>query len=107
MKAELGVKRSTVSLWSYVNNPEILRSFVNILYEPRESVIWPSVAPQSIHVWERLFFRWQSDWTEEDYLKKSSAQWRTKERELISRALVLRRDCAYDERKFAQKVRVK
>ncbi|KAL6724353.1 hypothetical protein Aduo_019249 [Ancylostoma duodenale] len=91
MKAELGVKRSTVSLWSYVNNPEILRSFVNILYEPRESVIWPSVAPQSIHVWERLFFRWQSDWTEEDYLKKSSAQWRTKERELISRALVLRR----------------
>ncbi|KAK6760392.1 hypothetical protein RB195_021746 [Necator americanus] len=91
MKAELGVKRSTVSLWSYVNNPEILRSFVNILYEPRESVIWPSVAPQSIHVWERLFFRWQNDWTEEDYLKKSSAQWRTKERELISRALVLRR----------------
>ncbi|VDN30226.1 unnamed protein product [Cylicostephanus goldi] len=48
MKAELGVKKSTVSLWSYVNNPEILRSFVNVLYEPRESVIWPSVAPQSI-----------------------------------------------------------
>ncbi|VDM53870.1 unnamed protein product [Angiostrongylus costaricensis] len=91
MKAELGVKKSTVSLWSYVNNPEILRTFVNTLYEPRESVIWPSVAPQSIRIWERLFFRWQSDWTEQDYLKKAAAQWRTKERELISRALLLRR----------------
>ncbi|KHJ99811.1 hypothetical protein OESDEN_00212 [Oesophagostomum dentatum] len=48
MKAQLGIKKSTISLWSYVNNPEILRSFVNVLYEPRESVIWPSVAPQSI-----------------------------------------------------------
>ncbi|KAE9417573.1 hypothetical protein Angca_002687 [Angiostrongylus cantonensis] len=91
MKAELGVKKSTVSLWSYVNNPEILRTFVNTLYEPRESVIWPSVAPQSIVSMLRLFFRWQSDWTEEDYLKKAAAQWRTKERELISRALLLRR----------------
>ncbi|KJH48406.1 hypothetical protein DICVIV_05521 [Dictyocaulus viviparus] len=91
MKYQLGVKKSTVSLWSYVNNPEILRSFVNILYEPRETVVWPSVAPQSIHVWERLFFRWMTDWTEEDYLKKSAAHWRTKERDLISRALLLKR----------------
>ncbi|VDL69652.1 unnamed protein product [Nippostrongylus brasiliensis] len=91
MKAELRVKSSTVSLWSYVNNPEILRTFVNTMYEPRESVLWPSVAPQSIHVWERLFFRWQSDWAEQDILKKCASQWRIKERDLISRALSLRR----------------
>ncbi|KAK6033768.1 hypothetical protein OSTOST_00070, partial [Ostertagia ostertagi] len=91
MKEELGVKASTVSLWSYVNNPEILRSFVNTSYEPRVSVLWPSVAPQSIHVWQRLFFRWQIDWSEQDQLRKSASQWRTRERELISRALSLRR----------------
>uniref|UniRef100_A0A1I7WYF2 Myotubularin phosphatase domain-containing protein n=1 Tax=Heterorhabditis bacteriophora TaxID=37862 RepID=A0A1I7WYF2_HETBA len=91
MKSELNVKKLTVSLWSYINNPTILRSFVNTLYEPRESVLWPSVAPQSIRIWERLFFRWQKDWTEEDSLKKSAAQWMSKERELTSRAVVLRR----------------
>ncbi|KAK6034904.1 hypothetical protein COOONC_27586 [Cooperia oncophora] len=91
MKAELGVKSSTVSLWSYVNNPEILRCFVNTSYEPRASVLWPSVAPQSIHVWQRLFFRWQIDWAQQDQIRKSSSQWRIKERELISRALSLRR----------------
>uniref|UniRef100_A0A7I5EF34 Myotubularin phosphatase domain-containing protein n=1 Tax=Haemonchus contortus TaxID=6289 RepID=A0A7I5EF34_HAECO len=91
MKAELGVKTSTVSLWSYVNNPEILRSFVNSSYEPRESVLWPSVAPQSIQLWRRLFFRWQLDWTENDQMRKYASQWRSRERELISRALSLKR----------------
>ena len=47
-KAQLNVKTRTVSLWSYVNNPEILRTFVNALYEPNDSVLWPSVAPQSL-----------------------------------------------------------
>ena len=42
------VKEHTVSLWSYVNHPEILPSYANALYEPYDSAIWPSVAPQSI-----------------------------------------------------------
>lgn len=47
-KMRFEVKKRTVSLWSYVNNPEILRSFVNALYEPNVAVLWPCVAPQSI-----------------------------------------------------------
>lgn len=47
-KQRLQAKKMTVSLWSYVNNPEILRTFVNVSYEPRKGVIWPSVEPQSI-----------------------------------------------------------
>lgn len=53
-KALFEVKERTVSLWSYVNNPEILRTFVNALYEPNAAVLWPCVAPQSIVI--LLFF---------------------------------------------------
>ena len=47
-KRALNAKKLTVSLWSHVNNPEVLRTFVNVIYEPRTEVIWPSVEPQSI-----------------------------------------------------------
>ena len=47
-KARWRVRELTVSLWSYVNHPEVLKSFVNALYEPYDEVLWPSVAPQSI-----------------------------------------------------------
>ena len=44
----MGVKEHTVSLWSYINRPEILSNYLNCLYEPNPSVIWPSVAPVSL-----------------------------------------------------------
>ncbi len=40
--------KKTVSLWSYFNRPEILRTFLNPFYEPNLNVLWPSVAAQSI-----------------------------------------------------------
>ncbi|XP_074656633.1 myotubularin-related protein 9-like [Tubulanus polymorphus] len=45
----------TVSLWSFVNRPEVMSEYINSLYEPNLSVIWPSVAPQSIGVWTGLY----------------------------------------------------
>lgn len=47
-KYKYRVKKATVSLWSYINHPDILTTFVNSLYEPYDAVLWPSVAPQSI-----------------------------------------------------------
>jgi len=38
----------TISLWSYLNRPEILTTYLNPFYEPNTTVLWPSVAPQSI-----------------------------------------------------------
>lgn len=38
----------TVSLWSYVNRPEVLPKYLNPVYEPNQRVIWPSVAPMSL-----------------------------------------------------------
>ncbi|VDN07312.1 unnamed protein product [Thelazia callipaeda] len=90
-KAKFGVKNRTVSLWSYVNNPEILRTFVNALYEPNPAVLWPCVAPQSIYFWERLFLRWIREWKQMDDVKQTMVQWKVREKELQSKVLTLRR----------------
>jgi myotubularin-related protein 9 len=47
-KADNKVKERTASLWSYVNHPKILAAYMNPIYKPYESVLWPSVAGQSI-----------------------------------------------------------
>ncbi|XP_002742067.2 myotubularin-related protein 9 [Saccoglossus kowalevskii] len=54
-KVKLSTK--TVSLWSYINRPEILQTFLNPLYEKNTSVIWPSVAPQSLLLWSGLYLK--------------------------------------------------
>uniref|UniRef100_A0A8R1TVF8 Myotubularin phosphatase domain-containing protein n=1 Tax=Onchocerca volvulus TaxID=6282 RepID=A0A8R1TVF8_ONCVO len=90
-KARFEVKTQTVSLWSYVNNPEILRTYVNALYEPNSAVLWPCVAPQSIAFWERLFLRWIRDWKQMDGIKQTVMQWKVREKELQSKVLILRR----------------
>lgn len=55
------VYTKTTSLWSYVNRPDILNSYLNSMYEPNASVIWPSVAPISLMVWSDLYLRWVID----------------------------------------------
>uniref|UniRef100_A0A4W3JDJ7 Myotubularin-related protein 9 n=1 Tax=Callorhinchus milii TaxID=7868 RepID=A0A4W3JDJ7_CALMI len=50
--------QKTVSLWSWVNRPNVLEKFLNPLYEANSLVIWPSVAPQSLQLWEGVFLRW-------------------------------------------------
>lgn len=47
-----------MSLWSWVNRPSALSKFTNPLFEANSLVIWPSVAPQSLHLWEGIFLRW-------------------------------------------------
>ena len=47
-RKDLGFASKTVSLWSYVNRPQVLQDYLNPTYEPNNNVIWPSVAPQSI-----------------------------------------------------------
>uniref|UniRef100_A0A914C300 Myotubularin phosphatase domain-containing protein n=1 Tax=Acrobeloides nanus TaxID=290746 RepID=A0A914C300_9BILA len=79
------VKEHTVSLWSYVNHPEILPSYANALYEPYDSAIWPSVAPQSIVLWERMYLRWQRNWKETDEVRQTLFEWKHREKELQSK----------------------
>ncbi|KAM3930265.1 myotubularin-related protein 9 [Leptodactylus fuscus] len=55
---KLKLKQKTLSLWSWVNQPHELHKFTNPLYEANGLVIWPSVAPQSLLLWEGVFLRW-------------------------------------------------
>uniref|UniRef100_A0A8C0ELA5 Myotubularin phosphatase domain-containing protein n=1 Tax=Bubo bubo TaxID=30461 RepID=A0A8C0ELA5_BUBBB len=52
------VKENTHSLWAWLNQPGERKKYLNPLYLPNALVIWPSVEPQSIQLWQGLFFRW-------------------------------------------------
>ncbi|XP_039596707.1 myotubularin-related protein 9 isoform X1 [Polypterus senegalus] len=54
------VKEKTFSFWDWMNNPAVLKTFTNPLYQRNELVIWPSVWPHSLHLWQGFFFRWIS-----------------------------------------------
>lgn len=66
-RAKLCLPEKTVSLWSWVNRPQELERLTNPLYEPNSLVIWPSVAPQSLLLWEgkKQIFKqcYRSCWT--------------------------------------------
>ncbi|KFP86302.1 Myotubularin-related protein 9, partial [Acanthisitta chloris] len=57
-RAKLKLPQKTMSLWSWVNRSEELSKFQNPLFEANSLVIWPSVAPQSLQLWEGVFLRW-------------------------------------------------
>ncbi|GBP41632.1 Myotubularin-related protein 9 [Eumeta japonica] len=57
----LSVYDQTTSLWSWLNQPEELASYINPLYEPTPTVLWPSVAPMSLIIWEELYLRWLTE----------------------------------------------
>lgn len=54
-RVKLRLSERTCSLWSYINQPEILEKWLNPLYEPNSGIIWPSVAPISIQLWKELY----------------------------------------------------
>ncbi|XP_014803881.1 PREDICTED: myotubularin-related protein 9 [Calidris pugnax] len=57
-RSKLKLPQKTMSLWSWVNRSEELCKFQNPLFEANSLVIWPSVAPQSLQLWEGVFLRW-------------------------------------------------
>ncbi|NXH10381.1 MTMR9 protein, partial [Bucco capensis] len=57
-RAKLKLPQKTMSLWSWLNRAEELSKFQNPLFEANSLVIWPSVAPQSLQLWEGVFLRW-------------------------------------------------
>ncbi|KAJ8008686.1 hypothetical protein DPEC_G00080990 [Dallia pectoralis] len=57
-RVNLKLSQKTVSLWSWMNHPQEMERLSNPLYEANSLVIWPSVAPQSLLLWEGVFLRW-------------------------------------------------
>ncbi|CAH1247888.1 MTMR9 [Branchiostoma lanceolatum] len=90
-RKKVKLQTKTVSLWSYVNSPEMLRTYLNPLYEPNNGVVWPSVAPQSLQLWSGLFLRWETNNSAEDAAWQEVIHIRHHNKELKSKATKLRR----------------
>ncbi|RWS17140.1 myotubularin-related protein 9-like protein, partial [Dinothrombium tinctorium] len=90
-RKELNFAKKTVSLWSYLNRPEVLTEYLNPAYDPNNSVIWPSVAPQSIVLWEGMYLRWIIDQSTNKEISKTVEKLKTYEKDLRNRAIRLRR----------------
>ncbi|XP_034941277.1 myotubularin-related protein 9 [Chelonus insularis] len=67
-RISLRLAERTCSLWSYMNKPESLETWLNPLYEPNPGVIWPSVAPISIHLWKELYIEHTSAFSWEGFI---------------------------------------
>lgn len=90
-RSALGVYKQTTSIWSWINQPDELTTYINPLYEPTPTVIWPSVAPMSFVVWEELYLRWLIQQRSEDRVEQYR-EIRTKEHQLRGQAQQLRRE---------------
>lgn len=90
-RSEHAFAARTTSLWSYVNKPDILQKYLNPFYRPNDESIWPSVAPQSIVLWDSVFLRWSIDSVPKERLKKRLEFIGTKQRELRTMAGRLQR----------------
>ncbi|KAI6240215.1 BMA-MTM-9, isoform c [Aphelenchoides fujianensis] len=86
-KARHGVKERTASLWSYVNHPKVLVAYINPVYKPYDSTLFPSVAAQSIVLWERFYLRWQRNWAKFDEIFDTMTAWKTRANELRAKLL--------------------
>ncbi|KAM7358395.1 myotubularin-related protein 9 isoform 2-T5 [Cochliomyia hominivorax] len=89
---DLRVHIRTTSLWSYLNRPEVLKNFLNVLYEPNPSVIWPSVAPISLELWTELYLRWIADQKNNENTILQIQELVTTEKELRTKATELAKE---------------
>ncbi|XP_038052242.1 myotubularin-related protein 9-like isoform X2 [Patiria miniata] len=99
----LKLSEKTQSLWTYVNRPQILEVYINPLYQPNSSVIWPSVAPQSLMLWSTLFLRWDMDNTSNDSTDKEIRKIQQNDKQLKIRAIQLRKQLSELQREALEK----
>lgn len=91
-RQQYSVREHTVSLWSYLNQVEILSGHLNSLYSPNKSVIWPSVAPMSIVLWTSFFLRWVQDQNNQTYERRKIIEIIERNKSARATALKLRKE---------------
>lgn len=90
-KSDYGIYTRTTSLWSFMNKPDTLQQFLNPIYRPNNKAIWPSVANQSIELWEEVYMRWTFDPAPKIKTKAQLPRMREQQKELRSIADQLQR----------------
>lgn len=88
------LKTKTISLWSHLNESDILKPLLNPMYEPNDAALWPSVASQSLVLWPGLFLKWRESNKNEDILWQEVRRIQQINTDLKSKAISLRREYA-------------
>lgn len=100
-RMSLGLMEKTISLWSYINRPDVIHTFMNPVYEPNLKIIWPSVAPASLTLWSGLYLQWVVDQSSTQITWTAIGEMKEKEKELKRQAIRLRKQLL-DLEKFVQ-----
>ncbi|OXA56682.1 myotubularin-related protein 9 isoform X2 [Folsomia candida] len=90
-REELHLMTKTVSLWSHVNRPDIMQSYMNPVYEPNPCVIWPSVHPISLQLWNGMYLKGIIDQSSMKKTWNTIAELKENEKELKKEAIKLRK----------------
>ncbi|XP_045182820.2 myotubularin-related protein 9-like [Mercenaria mercenaria] len=93
-RRNLKLENRTISLWSYLNRPEVLAGYLNPMYDPNPAVIWPSVAPQSLCLWNGLYLRSHVNQAKQTEAWTEISKIREYDKELRSKVTKLRRQLA-------------
>lgn len=104
-RSEFKVQSSTTSLWSYLNRPDVMKSLLNPLYDPNPNVIWPSVAPISLELWDELYLRWTMDQQNMTNTMAQIQELITYEKKLRTKVLKLRKQATDLNREVIDLVR--
>lgn len=100
------VREKTVSLWMYLNNPDILKPMLNPVYELNEAVLRPSAAAQSLTVWSGIFLRGRIDPKIDEQVWDEVRNIQSRNKELKTKAVELRREYVELQAKVRSKLKM-
>lgn len=98
---EQKLSEKTISLWSYLNTPQVLDEYLSPVYEPNPEIIWPSVAPPSIETWKQIYMRGaesdeslvEQEWLLAKQLRKQMQELKSEAVELRNTMVELEAEC--------------
>ncbi|XP_031549636.1 myotubularin-related protein 9-like [Actinia tenebrosa] len=93
-RAAIKLKKKTISLWSFINQREVIAPMLNSMYEMNVSAIWPSVSSQSLSLWSGLFLKWQKSHRNGDFFWEEVRRIQNNNKELKHKAVSLRKEFA-------------
>ncbi|XP_055345859.1 myotubularin-related protein 9-like isoform X2 [Paramacrobiotus metropolitanus] len=96
----MDLRKKTISLWSYVNHPKVLASFLNPVYEPNHGCLWPSIAPMSLILWRELYLHSFQDISAEIDDWNVAAAAKARDDELRDKVIRLRKEMLALEREL-------
>ncbi|XP_050307149.1 myotubularin-related protein 9 [Anthonomus grandis grandis] len=90
-RQEMKLSKTTTSFWSYLNRPDVITKFLNPMYEPNKTAIWPSIAPVSLQLWSDLYLRWIINPKYQKSAKEKMHQLIERDKDLRSKVIKMRK----------------